>query len=428
MMSSHALHRVRWGHGAGGQYESPSFLVEPMTTGSRSPFSAAEQSLGYIYQGRLALLKLLAEPESTAVLIEKDDDVEFVSEAGVKSLASLKHKAKGDILTDLSPDFWKSVRIWLAYYLANGRLSSDAQFILLTTSTVSKKSFLISFAEGQPDENARSTAALEAIAKSKSSAIEEVRNELQKLNEEELGNFFGRIAIVDAAPRITNIPALIDRHLRTVRRESRSLLFERLEGWWTDLVIKILDGTRTEPVYGYEVSDKLSALAEEYRSDNLPITFRNRLPDGKIDVANDPRIFVEQLRALEISATRIQNAIIDYYRAFEQRSSWARENLLVSGEIEEYEDRLVDEWIRYREVIFEKIDSASGNDVCIQAGKELYGWAELQATSLRIRERVTEPYVVRGAFHILANSRPSPRIYWHPRFLERLSQLLGVAA
>lgn len=55
----------------------------------RSPFSAAEQSLGYIYQGRLALLKLLALPESSAVLIEKEDDVEFVSEAGVKSLASL---------------------------------------------------------------------------------------------------------------------------------------------------------------------------------------------------------------------------------------------------------------------------------------------------------------------------------------------------
>jgi hypothetical protein len=45
-----------------------------------------------------------------------------------------------------------------------------------------------------------------------------------------------------------------------------------------------------------------------------------------------------------------------------------------------------------------------------------------------IRERVTEPYVVRGAFHILANARPSPRVYWHPRFLRHLGKLLGVAA
>jgi hypothetical protein len=216
--------------------------------------------------------------------------------------------------------------------------------------------------------------------------------------------------------------------LRTIRRESRAALFERLEGWWTDVVIKILSGHRKEPVYGYEVSDKLSALAEGYRTDNLPITFRNRLPDGKIDVANDPRIFVEQLRLLELSATRIQNAIIDYYRAFEQRSSWARESLVVSGEIEEYEDRLFDEWTRYREIVFEGLNGSSEDDACLRAGKELYRWAEMETSMLRIRERVTEPYVVRGAFHILANARPSPRVYWHPRFLQRLGELLGVAA
>jgi hypothetical protein len=46
--------------------------------------------------------------------------------------------------------------------------------------------------------------------------------------------------------------------------------------------------------------------------------------------------------------------------------------------------------------------------------------------ALRIRERVTEPYVVRGGFHILANSRP-PRVYWHPQFLRRIGALLEAA-
>jgi hypothetical protein len=394
----------------------------------RSPFSAAEQGLGYIYQARFALLKILALPESSAVLIEKDDDVEFVSEAGVKSLASLKHKATGDILTNLSIDFWKSVRVWLSHYLENGRLSSKSRFLLFTTATTSEGSFLALFAEDAADDEARAQAAQDAIAKSQSQFIGAIRTELAQLREDELRDFYARITVVDAAPRITDIPALIDQHLRTIRRESRAGLFERLEGWWTDLVIKILSGHRQEPVYGYEVSDKLSALAEEYRTDNLPITFRNRLPEGKVDVAKDPRMFVEQLRALELSAMRIQNAIVDYYRAFEQRSSWARENLLVSGEIEEYEERLVDEWTRYREIVFESLNESTENDACIQAGKELYRWAEMETSMLRIRERVTEPYVVRGAFHILANGRPSPQVYWHPRFLQRLGEILGVAA
>lgn len=194
-----------------------------------------------------------------------------------------------------------------------------------------------------------------------------------------------------------------------------------------DQAIQLLAGERTVPIAGVEVSDKLSSMAEEYRNDNLPITFRQRRPD-EIDIANDPRMFVEQLRALDLSTTRLQNAIIDYYRAFEQRSSWARENLLVSNEIEEYEDRLIDEWTRYKEVTFETITDKSDDAACLAAGRELYRWAELETTALRIRERVTEPYVVRGAFHILANARPQPHVHWHPRFLEQLARILGKAA
>ena len=54
--------------------------------------------------------------------------------------------------------------------------------------------------------------------------------------------------------------------------------------------------------------------------------------------------------------------------------------------------------------------------------------AELETDRLRIRERVAEPYVVRGGFHILANARPIPRVYWHPQFLQRLEKLLEPTA
>ena len=393
-----------------------------------SPFSAAEQGLGYIFQPRFALLKILELPESSAVFLEKEDDVEFVSESGIRSLGSLKHKAEGDKLTNLSTDFWKSVRIWLAYYCKTGRIASDGRFLLFTTAELGEGTFLTLFTETANGDDDRVQKAQGALATSTSAWSGKIREELEQLREDELSDFYNRITIVDATPRITDLPTLINLHLRTIRRESRTAVFERLEGWWMDLAIKMLTGERKEPVYGYEVSDKLSAIAEEYRTDNLPITFRGRLPDGQIDVANDARLFVEQLRVLDLSAARIRNAIIDYYRAFEQRSSWARESLLISGEIEEYEDRLVDEWSRYREIVFERLGDAGDDEACLAAGKELYRWAEMETATLRIRERVTEPYVVRGAFHILANVSPRPRVYWHPRFLERLQQLLGIAA
>lgn len=407
-----------------------------MAKASSDKYSAGEQGLGYIYQPRFALLRLLQLPESTAVLIEKDDDLDFIDKDGIKTLASLKHKAPGDRLTDLSTDFWKSIRIWLARYNRDGRSEASLQFFLFSTATVSETSFLRQFlfertAEDDEDKSL-SQIATEALAKSESELIGAIASEFQELSDDEKEDFLSRIVIFDNEPRIADLPSIIkDQHMRSIRRENRDAIFERLEGWWNDTIVNLLVGRRTEPIFGYEVSDKLSAFAEEYKSDNLPITFRGKAPTGEIDADTDPRLFVVQLREIGIASNRIRNAILDYYRAFEQRSAWARENLLVSGEIEEYENRLVDEWSRYRDVVFEELNDESADEVIQDAGRALYRWVDLESgnlSTLRIRERVTEPYVVRGGFHILANSKPLPRIYWHPHFLSRIGELLGTAA
>ena len=397
-------------------------------------FSAGEQGLGYIYQARLALLRLLQLPENTAVFLEKDDDLDFVDDDGGKFLASLKHKSIGDRLTDLSPDFWKSVNIWLERYKRDGRAASNLQFFLFTTSTVPTSSFLAHFLFDQPVA-IRETPTLcdmanDVLAKSTSKLIQPIAASFNELVDPEKQDFLERILILDDSPRIGDIPTIVkDSYMRSIRREHREFVFERLEGWWTDAVIKQLTGTRAEGIFGYEVSDKLSNFSEEYKADNLPITFRGKEPPNGIDTDTDPRLFVAQLREIGLSQTRIRRAIVDYYRAFEQRSAWARENLLVSGEVEEYEDRLADEWSRYKDVVFERLKEDSAEDALREAGIALYNWAEFETgniDALRIRARVTEPYVLRGSFHILADTVPTPQIYWHPRFLDRLGNVLGV--
>ncbi len=182
---------------------------------------------------------------------------------------------------------------------------------------------------------------------------------------------------------------------------------------------------------GHRADGKLSNITEESKADNLPITFRGKVPAYEIDTDADPRLFVKQLREIGISSNRIRSAILDYYRAFEQRSACAREDLLVAGEVEEYEDRLAEEWNRYKDVIFEKLADDSAEDALCEAGATLYNWAEFEIgkiESLRIRTKVTEPYVVRGSLHILADAMPEPRVYWHPRFIERVCKVLGVAS
>jgi len=407
-----------------------------MSDSTTDKYSASEQVLGYIYQARFALLHLLQLPEDTAVFLEKDDDLDFVDGGGGKSLASLKHKAIGDRLADLSTDFWKSVKIWLVRYKRDGRTASNLRFFLFTTGRVSADSFLARLLPNPPvassEEATLFTLADAALAKSISQLIAPIATAFNELSNPEKQDFFERVMILDSSPRIGDIPSIIrDKHMRSIRREHREFVFERLEGWWTDAVIKQLTGARMEGIFGYEVSDKLSNFAEEYKVDNLPITFRGKEPAEEIDTEADPRLFVAQLREIGISSSRIRSAILDYYRSFEQRSAWARENLLVSEEVEEYEDRLADEWNRYKDVVFEKLTKDCAEDSLREAGATLYNWAEFETgkiESLRIRARVTEPYVLRGSFHILADSSPEPRVYWHPKFLDRLGKVLGVAS
>ena len=121
------------------------------------------------------------------------------------------------------------------------------------------------------------------------------------------------------------------------------------------------------------------------------------------------------------SKTRIAAAIRDYYRAFEQRSRWKRQELLHVGNLTVYEKNLIEEW----ELIFagmkDKVGSDAAEEVKKAAAQEVLSWAEIGPVKTRIKPGVTHPFITRGSLHILANDL---RVGWHPEFQERLKHLL----
>lgn len=391
-------------------------------------FSAAASALGYFYQPRFALYYLLKLPENAHVLIEKQDDLEFSETDGKMTLGSLKHKQPGEKLSDLATDFWKSVRVWLASY-KQLQTTTDLRFFLFTTATANgpfSRLFLPDaiHANTGDDEESLAEKAEKKLQESKAEVATLVKQSLTELTKDQKVDFFSRIKVFDSQPRIEDLPSLIQStHFRTIHPRSRTAVFERLEGWWNNEIVLLLNKSRIDPIIGSEVSDKLSSIADEYKSDNLPITFGGSEPQA-INVQGDSRIFVTQLREIGISAERIRHAIIDYYRAFEQRSAWARESLLVSGEIEKYEALLTEEWQRYSAVVLDDLRDDAADEILQSKGQEIYRWAQMQCMHLRIRPRVEEAYVVRGNFQILANASP-PKVYWHPYFLEKLENILG---
>ena len=390
-----------------------------------SQFSASEPALGYLYQLRYALLQILRLPEETTCFIEKDDDIDFTDADEGRILASLKHKAPGDALTDLSPDFWKSVRIWLTNYLNETKKPSSAKYILCTTGTVQVGSLLASFLPNTPLDGKLSARITEVLAGSDSKTIKKTTDLLTQLPQDQWSDFFRRITIYDCLERIQDVPELIiTEKLRTVRTQFRRPVYERLEGWWTNECIELLTGNRQDPFRSSEVSEMLSSITEQFREDNLPIDFENAEPVQGVNPDSDDRYFVKQLRAVGLGSGRITRAILDYYRAFEQRGKWQRENVTLTGEIGEYDDRLVDEWARIREIVFEELKADSSEEILQATGRKLLNdLSTRDHPNLRIRADVTATYVVMGSFHMLANEEV-PRVHWHPRFTERMAEIL----
>ncbi len=392
----------------------------------KNKFSAAEQALGYFYQLRYAMLQLLSLPEDIICYIERDDDIDFSNDSEGQILASLKHKAVGDTLSDLSPDFWKSVRIWLDYYNNEKNLISKASFFLFTTGRVVAGSLLEAFLPNKKLEDTFPKQVSEILDKSESKTIQKTKELLKILPKEKWLDFFGRIVIFDNQERIQDIPEkIINEKLRTVRPQFRQAVYERLEGWWINECIELLSGQRHEPFKGHEVSEMLSFFAEQFHEDNLPIDYENIEPENGVNVETDNRFFVNQLKAIGLHSDRLKRAILDYYRAFEQRGSWLRENVTLSGELERYDDRLVDEWSRLREIIFEDLANDSPEELLKSTGRKLLN--ELSTSNqpnLRIRKGVTATFVTMGSYHMLANDE-NPRVHWHPCFEKRIQEIFN---
>ncbi|MFA6270886.1 MAG: ABC-three component system protein [Candidatus Paceibacterota bacterium] len=392
---------------------------------SNNQFSAVEPALGYLYQFRYALLQTLRLPEDTACFIERDDDIDFTDPDEGRILASLKHKAPGDTLTDLSPDFWKSVRIWLNYYIQNHTSTQPLSFFLFTTGRVVAGSFLEVFLPNAERPTDLVTRVSKVLVLSESKTIDKTKVLLEQLPRDKWLDFFRRISIFDFQERIQDIPTLIiNERFRPIRPQFRVPVYERLEGWWNNECIGLLSGQRSDPMHGWEVSEKLSSIAEQFREDNLPIDFEHAEPDEGVNPDSDQRYFVKQLRAIGLRSERLRRAILDYYRAFQQRGMWSREHVILSGELEQYDDRLVDEWARLREIVFEELEDNSPEDLLQETGRKLLNQlATIINPNLRIRTGVTAAFITMGSYHMLANDE-APRVHWHPRFEERIEEIL----
>ncbi|MBE9201564.1 MULTISPECIES: ABC-three component system protein [unclassified Nodularia (in: cyanobacteria)] len=391
-----------------------------MSTG----FSAGPQALGYMFQARYALYLILTNKEELQSAVESLDDITFFeNENNPIELLQLKHHTNAKAsLTDNSSDLWKTIRVWSTQLQENKISLPDTLLTLVTTAKASANSatFLL-----RPFKDRDSKLAweklLEVANKSKNEDLTKSFKSFKALSTTQQQLLIDSIQIIDGSSDIIDITPAIKEKLVAVRRKHRDAVYERLEGWWFAKVVKHLRDDSLDFISGFEVRDKICEINDQFKPDALPIDFYDLKIPEQPDISQDNRCFVNQLKEIAIHNKRIENAILDYYRAFEQRSRWAREELLFGGEIEKYERKLIDEWERYKLALQDEMSDGNDDESEYQKfGRKVFNWME-QDANICIRDQVTEPYVMRGSYHILADKL---LVHWHPKFLERLTQLL----
>ncbi len=386
-----------------------------------SSFSAVDSLTGYLYQVRYALLDSLRRVKDDVrftVSIETLDDIVFETAGQPIELLQAKHHSKPANLTDTSSDLWKTIRIWVEQY----KTKLGFRFYLVTTSNAVVGSAAY-YLRDQNRDVSKAISYLDAVSQSSTNKGNLAGYDAYRsLGSQEKEDLISRVTVLDATPTILDLEKELRREVfHAVDIKYLDSFIVRLEGWWYRRALQHLKRDNQKPILAEEIIAEEANLREQFKQDNLVVD--EDILSATIDESDyQNKLFVQQLKLINVKDRRIFIAIKDYYRAFEQRSRWVREELLQVGEIDRYESRLIEEW----EIRFEQIRDQIGDETAEKEkqrlAQELYDWIET-GNLRQIRPQVNEPSMARGSYHILSDNQV---VGWHPEFRQRLMQVIGV--
>lgn len=381
-------------------------------------FTAAGSLLGVQYQTRYALLRLLRAEPGDAITMEKTDDIALERVGALGEWVQTKHHTGPTALGDTSPDLWKTLRNWSSHMLDGSLDPRDQTLMLVTTSTVkdgTAASMLRPDESGKRDVQKALRLLAETSRKNKPASNSAYYAEFAKLKREGQLKLLQSVNILGSEPDVMKIKDSLKKELRLVSPQGKLNAFvERVEGWWLDLAIDSMSsGT---PIRFADLEAKITDIRNQFGPLSLPADFADApLPPGERTAT---RTFVRQLEIIDLSPERQEHARLDYYRAYSQRSRWTADDLVMVDELPKYDKKLHGQWSDLFHRMKEDLAGGSNDE---QALRDM-GRAHYNATidkNVKIRPDVSDPYVMRGSLHMLADKL---EIGWHPNYDEMMAQ------
>lgn len=376
-------------------------------------FAAGASALGYLYQVHYGLYVMLCNTdEEKDLILEGIDDLEII-ESDHTTLAQLKYKTnrKGS-LTRRSPDLWKTLRVWCEQ-IEKGKIDPQkTSFTIITTGHCPKDSIIGSFLLDKKNKLDETIKKLDAIAteKTNNTNLKGYKAWSQQSKEIRTSILYS-LEVADEALDFQDIRDKIKNRVRFSTDERNLPAFiDQLLGWWYERCIFQLNQQNPTPITYDELTKKLREIVDTFSRDNLPINFDKILEVDNI-AKYEKETYVKQLKLIESNTKVITSAISDYRRAFGQRSSWGRNDLLYPEEENKYDERIFQEWkVRF--------DLLEDEDQAANLGKTFYqDFCIKNLPNIYIRERVRDTFLFRGSSHMLADKK---RIGWHPNFKDHV--------
>ena len=385
----------------------------------KSEFDASASMLGYLYQIRFGLylsLKKLPEvddPEQFNLSVEKLDDVAFEKKGLPIELLQTKFHSSPGNLTNRSADIWKTIRVWVDAITKGQIVLGQTTLTLVTTQSLPEDTIAYYLSPEVGRNTAKALELMLGISSEKNETNQKGYDAFQALSDTQKKALVEDIYIVGQSDDLTQIRVKIRRYARQyVTSESVEAFVNRIEGVWFEWCIKLLGQEPSGVINLGEFQEFIDKIRPEYTSTNLPAEFTDTFPDI-LEIDNDSRQFVKQLRLFNAPKSMIELAVVNYFRAFEQRTKWASDGLLEPGELSRYDRRLSEQWAEHKSFMELSVAIESEQDKR-RYSAELYQLC-IQKGIIPIRRDFLEAYVAKGSYHILSDQS---KIGWHPDYLE----------
>ena len=248
----------------------------------------------------------------------------------------------------MSEDVWKTLLIWMEGAKRGVFEVSKTTYMLVTTATSPPDSAMSKLREGasEADVNASYDLLKTAAQDSANSATEGAGSAFLEMTADEAKLLLSRVVVIDNHPNLTDVFSDIVAGFNILAPTNAELAAQYLEGWWLNRVGQHLIGEDDAGIPVQHLILKAHEIGKTLTDEALPIDNPETLDIKEYSDDDETRVFVRQMRAIKITDGMVRGATSDFYRAYAQRSRWARESLILEDELSNYEEKLRDAWRR----------------------------------------------------------------------------------